>query len=143
MEKTIFCNNPGETRNAAIAFAVTLKPGDVVALHGELGAGKTTFVRMVARHLGYDGVVNSPTFTLMNIYKTDKLALYHFDFYRISNEIEALGFGADEFIGASDTISFIEWPERAPGVLPEKHHTVEITIPDFTGSPEAREIRIS
>jgi tRNA threonylcarbamoyladenosine biosynthesis protein TsaE len=135
------CKSLEDTREVAKAFAQKLKPGDVVALYGELGAGKTTMIRMFAQALGYDGVVSSPTFTLMNIYETASASLYHFDFYRINNEFEAFGIGAQEFF-ESDGIVFIEWPEKAPGLLPEHYYEVNIAIPDYSASPAMREVTI-
>lgn len=135
------CKSLEETREIAKAFAHELEPGEVVALYGELGAGKTTMIRMLARALGYEGVVSSPTFTLMNIYETAPASLYHFDFYRINHEDEAFGIGAEEFI-ESDGIVFIEWPEKAPSLLPAQYFEVKISIPDYSASPTVREVVI-
>ncbi|HHE40663.1 MAG TPA: tRNA (adenosine(37)-N6)-threonylcarbamoyltransferase complex ATPase subunit type 1 TsaE, partial [Candidatus Cloacimonetes bacterium] len=82
-----------ETSRIARDFANLLKGGDVVALIGELGSGKTFFVKKIAEELGFDGYVSSPTFTILNIYEASTY-LYHFDFYRLKNieEIEKIGF---------------------------------------------------
>ncbi|MFQ5485875.1 MAG: tRNA (adenosine(37)-N6)-threonylcarbamoyltransferase complex ATPase subunit type 1 TsaE, partial [Desulfobacterales bacterium] len=104
-------NNLEDTRKLAESLAKMLSPGDVVAMLGELGAGKTTMIRMMSRALGYHGAVTSPTFTLMNIYETNNVSIHHFDFYRIDSENEAFGVGAEEYIGG-EGIVFIEWPEK-------------------------------
>ncbi|MFQ5627539.1 MAG: tRNA (adenosine(37)-N6)-threonylcarbamoyltransferase complex ATPase subunit type 1 TsaE [bacterium] len=135
------CKNLEDTQKIAETFARTLSPGDVVAMQGELGAGKTTMIRMIVRALGYHGVVTSPTFTLMNIYATDAVDIYHFDFYRIHNENEAYGIGADEYF-ESGSIVFIEWPEKVRGLLPDNYFEIRIRIPDFSASPSMRDISI-
>lgn len=140
--KTIVCRTLEETQKLAEELAQSLQPGDVVALSGELGAGKSTLIRMIVRALGYQGVISSPTFTLMNVYESpQKGNLYHFDFYRVESAVEASGFGADEFISA-DGIVFIEWADKFPELLPEQHYEIQITIPDFGGSPTVREVDI-
>ena len=108
--------------NATLALAqrlaMHLKPGMVVHLHGDLGAGKTTLVRGILNALGYTGRVKSPTYTLLEPYHVAGLDLRHFDLYRLQNETEwdAAGF-RDEFDGQN--IFFIEWPERARGLIPQ------------------------
>jgi tRNA threonylcarbamoyladenosine biosynthesis protein TsaE len=98
------------TRRLGALLGRLLARGDVVLLHGELGAGKTAFTQGIGRGLGVAAVVNSPTFTILKEY-AGRLPLYHFDLYRIedSGELEALGF-ADYFAG--DGVSVIEWAER-------------------------------
>ncbi len=99
----------------------------VIALRGELGAGKTVFVRGAARGLGVEEQVSSPTFVLMKIY-SGRLPVYHFDFYRLSGddeEADLLGF--EEYL-PGDGAAFIEWAERMPAVLPSEHLLVNIEI---------------
>ena len=105
------------TLDCARRLAGCLQPGLVVYLRGELGAGKTTLVRGVLTALGYRGRVKSPTYTLLEMYHATGLDLRHFDLYRLHSEAEweAAGF-RDEFDGHN--IFFIEWPERATGILP-------------------------
>jgi tRNA threonylcarbamoyladenosine biosynthesis protein TsaE len=111
---------PDENATLALAqrLAARLKPGMVIYLHGDLGAGKTTLVRGVLNALGYTGRVKSPTYTLLEPYRAGGLDLRHFDLYRLHDEEEweAAGF-RDEFDG--NNIFFIEWPEKAQGLIPQ------------------------
>lgn len=106
------------TLSLAKRLAARLKPGMVIYLHGNLGAGKTTLVRGVLNTLGYGGRVKSPTYTLVEPYRIAGLDLRHFDLYRLNDEAEweAAGF-RDEFDGRN--IFFIEWPEHALGLIPQ------------------------
>ena len=115
-----------ETSRIAKDFADQLKIGDVVALKGELGSGKTFFVKKIAEELGFDGYVSSPTFTILNIYEASTY-LYHFDFYRLKNidEIEKIGF-SDLLMERG--IFFIEWPEKAEELLHEEYFEVRFDI---------------
>jgi tRNA threonylcarbamoyladenosine biosynthesis protein TsaE len=119
-----------ETSRIAKDFADQLKIGDVVALKGELGSGKTFFVKEIAEELGFDGYVSSPTFTILNIYEASTY-LYHFDFYRLKNvdEIEKIGFSD---LLMEEGIFFIEWPEKAEELLPEEYFEVRIDIVNAT-----------
>jgi len=98
-------------------LASGLKPGMVIYLSGELGAGKTTLARGLLHSLGYAGRVKSPTFTLVEVYKVSRLYLYHFDFYRFkdSRELDEAGF-REYFNSAS--VCLVEWPEKAADGLP-------------------------
>ncbi|MBI3481195.1 MAG: tRNA (adenosine(37)-N6)-threonylcarbamoyltransferase complex ATPase subunit type 1 TsaE [Nitrosomonadales bacterium] len=128
-----------EDASAALAqrLAARLKPGMVIYLHGDLGAGKTTLVRGVLNALGYNGRVKSPTYTLVEPYHAAGLDLRHFDLYRLHDEEEweAAGF-RDEFNGHN--IFFIEWPEHAQGLIPQ----ADITI-DFAILAQGRNVEIS
>ncbi len=108
----------------AETFAKTLRRGDVVALEGELGAGKTTFVGAVARALGSEADVASPTFTFWHRY-AGPIPLEHLDLYRIEHPSEAVELGLDEALGA-DGIAFVEWPARLPGFVPPSAIVVRI-----------------
>lgn len=131
-----------ETLRIGEAIGKLLKPGDIIALMGELGAGKTVLVKGIARGLGVEEEPSSPTFVIMNAYQ-GRIPLYHFDLYRISGigELEGIGY-EDYFFG--DGVSVVEWAERAEGVFPEETIRIEIRIPEGEGSnPEAeREIKI-
>lgn len=125
--------NLDQLQQLAVEMAAKLGPGDVVALEGDLGAGKTTFVQHLVRALGADVDVSSPTFTLQKQYaiKPD-LTLHHFDWYRLENPHEIVQLGVAELWQNSDTsqrppvITVIEWPERASGLLPD--HTIWISF---------------
>ena len=114
-----------ETVDAGKRFARHLKKGDIVCLQGDLGAGKTVFVKGVASSFGIDpNSVNSPTFVLMNYYPA-KLPLYHFDLYRLEKpeELASVNFG-EYFYG--NGVSLVEWPERLGDLLPKNYWLVEL-----------------
>jgi len=106
------------TRALGRALALRLAPGSVVALHGDLGAGKTHLVKGIAEGFGGRTVdVTSPTFTLVHEYATEP-PLVHADLYRVEDEAEAGALGLDEWIAAGDAVVVVEWPDRAPGLWP-------------------------
>ena len=109
---------PGEAATLALgaALAAQARPGRVLHLSGELGAGKTTLVRGLLRALGYAGRVKSPTYTLVELYTASRLSLYHFDFYRFSDPNEWLSSGFRDAFNP-ETLCIVEWPERAAGLL--------------------------
>lgn len=133
---SINLDDENATVELATRLAVQLKPGMVIYLHGNLGAGKTTLVRGVLNSLGYTGRVKSPTYTLVESYRIAGLDLRHFDLYRLHDkeEWEAAGF-RDEFDGSG--IFFIEWPERASGFIPQAD--IEIV---FEILPRGRKVEI-
>ena len=103
-------------------------PNKVILFHGEMGVGKTTLIKALAKELGVNEVTSSPTFSLVNEYQTnDNQIVYHFDFYRLNNEIEALDMGADEYL-YSGNWCFIEWAEKIPSLIPEFHSTIAIKL---------------
>lgn len=116
-----------ELADFAKDFAKTLKSGDVVLLTGDLGAGKTTFVKAVAKELGFDGLVTSPTFTLLNEYSA-KMPIYHFDMYRLKSCAEAVESGLDEILRSHEGVCFVEWPQKVAGILPDKNIMIDITV---------------
>ena len=107
-----------ETRALGERLAGQLRPGDVVLLEGELGAGKSELVRGIARGLGVTETVTSPSFTILNVYESGSCPLYHFDWYRLENEEELYELGMDEYLGG-DGIALVEWPGRCPEAVPE------------------------
>jgi tRNA threonylcarbamoyladenosine biosynthesis protein TsaE len=118
---------PDEAHTLAFAgrFYRALPPGCLVFLHGNLGAGKTTFTRGCLRAAGHAGAVKSPTFTLVEEYALRDRTLFHFDLYRLNDPEELEWMGIRDYL-RPDTACFIEWPERGAGVLPEAD--VEITL---------------
>lgn len=125
----ITANNEQETKQIAHDFAVKLTGGEVICLFGELGAGKTVFVKGLARALGVHDNITSPTFTLMNLYSTNTTNaltqtnikfLIHIDTYRLKNEQELLDIGIDDYLGKPDKICIIEWPEKMKNILDNK-----------------------
>ncbi len=107
-----------DTHRLAAELAPLLMPGDVLCLEGELGAGKTHFVKGLAAALSIDPkTVHSPTFTLIHEYSGNNMPLYHFDFYRIRDSREAVDIGVEEYF-YGDGISCIEWPGRVASLLP-------------------------
>jgi tRNA threonylcarbamoyladenosine biosynthesis protein TsaE len=115
---SIISHSPEETIAFAQALAATLRRGDVLALSGDLGAGKTHFVKGLAAGLGSTTSVTSPTFTLIHEYSGGRLPLFHFDFYRLDDADEALKIGLDEYLDG-DGVCVIEWGEKFPGLLPQ------------------------
>ena len=118
-------NSPKETENIAKAFAKNLKPGDVVTLDGDLGAGKTAFTQGLAKGLGIADYVSSPTFTIVNCYE-GSIPLYHFDVYRIDDCDDMYEIGYDEYVGG-DGIAVIEWSEKIEEILPVPRYRIVIT----------------
>ncbi|MDX9928488.1 MAG: tRNA (adenosine(37)-N6)-threonylcarbamoyltransferase complex ATPase subunit type 1 TsaE [Bacteroidales bacterium] len=109
----------------------------IFALYGELGAGKTTFIKELCRVLGCSGPVVSPTFTLINEYlRPDGEQVFHFDFYRIEKLSEAYDFGIEEYL-TGDYFCFLEWPEKVESILPADTVKVKITVnPDGSRTVE-------
>jgi tRNA threonylcarbamoyladenosine biosynthesis protein TsaE len=120
------CAGPGDTEALASGLATDLGPGDVLLLSGVLGAGKTCFVRGLARGLGHaDGAVLSPTFQLVRESRGGRVPLYHIDLYRLQGPQEAQGLGLEEYFDG-DGVCAVEWPERLGALAPERAWRVSI-----------------
>ena len=129
-----------ETEKVAAEFARGLKGGEVIAMYGDLGAGKTAFVRGMARALGIQDHITSPTFTILNVYEGGRLPLYHFDVYRIADPDEMYEIGYEDYIG-SDGVAVIEWAELIDDILPDEYLRIDISR-DSLDDDDHREISI-
>ena len=118
-------NSPAETEALGAALAERLKPGTVVAFSGDLGAGKTAFVRGMARGLGISERVTSPTFTIVNEYEGGRLPLFHFDMYRLGSADELFDIGWEDYL-ARGGVCAVEWSENVENALEEDTIRVDI-----------------
>lgn len=113
---------------AAIEFVKSMGDNTVFAFRGEMGAGKTTFIKAICEKLGVSDTINSPTFAIVNEYRSDSGELiYHFDFYRINKVEEAFDFGYEDYF-YSGSLCFIEWPELIENLLPADTVNVSIKV---------------
>ncbi len=126
-------NNKKDTEKFAQDFAKNLKGGEIVALDGELGAGKTFFVQAVAKRLGIKNTVNSPTFVIMKVYDAEKgkiKKMVHIDAYRLSSAEDLSVIGALEYFNKNDTVVFVEWASKIKEILPSKTVFLKFEIKD-------------
>ena len=124
----ISLNNLEETEKFGLFLGENLRPGDVVCLNGDLGAGKTTLTKSIAKGLGIDDYVTSPTFTIVNEYY-GKIDLYHIDTYRLDDMVDVDYLGFDEYF-YSDGVTIVEWAEKIRDVLPEEYMEINIKSQD-------------
>jgi tRNA threonylcarbamoyladenosine biosynthesis protein TsaE len=128
-----------ETLKSGRSLAKKLKPGDIICLFGDLGAGKTVFTKGIAEGLGIKrGRIISPTFVIIREHSSGRLPLYHFDLYRLNDPEDILRLGYEEYL-YNQGVSVIEWADRLKYLLPEKYLKVELTVK----SPTKRSIKIS
>ena len=133
-------DGPEATERAGAELAATLRPGDVVLVSGELGAGKTTFVRGALRHLGVLGPVTSPTFVVGHAFEGRDGPLAHLDLYRLAGMAgEDPGLLEDFF--APGTIVFVEWPEQAAGAWPGERVAAHVRLAHAGGDARTIEVR--
>ena len=103
-------------------------PKKVILFNGNMGVGKTTLIKSLAKNLGVNDATSSPTFSLVNEYEADNNQLvYHFDFYRLNKETEALDMGIDDYL-YSGNWCFIEWAEKIPNLIPNTHSVITISL---------------
>lgn len=137
--RTIKIENLDSIREAAKEFVAGMDDRTVFAFHGSMGAGKTTFIKAICEYLGVEDVINSPTFAIVNEYRSSTTGelIYHFDFYRINKQSEAEDIGTEDYF-YSGALYFIEWPEKIEDLLPGD--VVDVTI---TENPdESRTVEI-
>jgi tRNA threonylcarbamoyl adenosine modification protein YjeE len=137
-ETSVLLTGEAATGKLGARIAGRLRPGDLVALSGELGAGKTTLARAILRALGVTEEVPSPTFTLLQSYRTEALAVYHLDLYRLSNAGELGELGIEDAL--TEGAVLVEWPENG---LPAKLLEDALRVSIFMESERTRQFRLS
>ena len=120
-------NGLADLEKAALQISSFAAEERIFIFEGEMGAGKTTLIKVLARVMGVQEVVTSPTFSIVNEYEANGEPLYHFDFYRIKNIQEAYDIGYEEYFYSGNRC-FIEWPEKIEPLIPEHHIKIEIQI---------------
>lgn len=127
-EKLIFCaKNPAELEEVARAIIGRSADYKIWLFTGEMGAGKTTLIKEICQQLGVIDEVSSPTFSLVNEYLTaEEQTVYHFDFYRLEEEDEAMQIGVEEYFDSGD-ICMLEWPEKIENLLPDSFLRIDLT----------------
>ena len=135
-KQTVQLNSEADTRRLGLEIADALEPGDVVALVGDLGTGKTALTKYIAEGLGIKEEINSPTFTIVKEYRSGRLPLYHFDVYRLGSGEELLDIGAGEMLDG-DGACVIEWADIAADVLPSDSLAIRLDYGPSEGSRTA------
>jgi tRNA threonylcarbamoyladenosine biosynthesis protein TsaE len=138
---TLELSDEAATLEAGRTFAKQLKPGLIIYLHGDLGAGKTTFVRGVLQGLGHEGKVKSPTYTLVEPYDFQGLPIYHFDLYRFADEYEWDAAGFSEYFN-ENSVCMVEWPEKAVHILPRPDFDVKLSLSEKDEEANGRILEI-
>lgn len=125
--RTVIIESEAETRKLGLEIAAKAEPGDVVALIGDLGTGKTALTRYIAEGLGITSTISSPTFTIVKEYKNGRMPLYHFDVYRLGDSEDFLDIGAEEYLDGNG-LCVIEWADIVADVLPEDTILIHIEM---------------
>ena len=131
-EQIVYIKNELDTEEFGMKLASSLEPGDIVALIGDLGTGKTTLTKYIAKGLGVTENIDSPTFNIVKEHKSGIIPLFHFDVYRLSSGDELLDIGADEYF-YSDGVCIIEWADIVADVVPEKAKVILIEYGEKQG----------
>ena len=143
MTGSFICNMPEQTFDLGEKFSRELRGGDVILLAGELGAGKTLFAKGILHGLGYDAdEVTSPSFTLVNLYKTNDLDVYHIDLWRLdamSNASDAVGL--DEILEDPKAVAIIEWSDRLAS-MPAAKRIIEISVSGDGDDPRVIDVSV-
>lgn len=134
-EYTFISNSESDTKDLAKRLASKLTKGDVIVLTGELGSGKTKFTEGFLSYFGLENEISSPTFTIVNEYKNEKVTIYHFDVYRLQDSDEFYAIGGEEYFG--NGICIIEWGEIIQDALPENYIKIK-----FEKDIQDEEIRV-
>ncbi|MFI5219442.1 MAG: tRNA (adenosine(37)-N6)-threonylcarbamoyltransferase complex ATPase subunit type 1 TsaE [Bacteroidia bacterium] len=130
IEKDFLCKSVDELERVAEEIVSSIQNKKLIALYGEMGAGKTTLIQALCKKLNVTDAVTSPTFAIMNEYATaDGEPVYHFDFYRINSVSEAFDLGYEQFF-FNNNFCFIEWAEKISNLLPENRAEIHITVND-------------
>lgn len=125
----VIIKNTEDLDRAAAEFIGKIGDNRILAFYGSMGAGKTTFITALCKALGVKDVVNSPTFTIVNEYRTSTgRSVYHFDFYRLNKISEAQDIGFEEYLYETDGLCVIEWPEVVEELLPDETLRIRITV---------------
>lgn len=119
-------HSAAETRALGEKLANQLRAGDVLLLIGDMGAGKSELTRGIAKGLGVEGYVPSPTFTILQVHDSGRLPLYHFDWYRLSGAEELYELSMEEYL-YGEGVAVVEWPQRAEDAVPEGHLRITLT----------------
>lgn len=135
---TITTNSPEQTELLGKKLAALLKPGDVIAYYGDLGAGKPAFTRGLAAGLGVTECVTSPTYTIVNEYLSGRMPLFHFDMYRLSSSEELFDIGWEDYL-ARGGVCAVEWSENVEDAL---EGAIAVTIEKDPVQPDRRSITI-
>ena len=131
-EQIVYIKNEHDTEEFGMKLASSLESGDIVALIGDLGTGKTTLTKYIAKGLGVTETIDSPTFNIVKEHKSGIIPLFHFDVYRLSSGDELLDIGADEYF-YSDGVCIIEWADIVADVVPEKAKVILIEYGEKQG----------
>jgi len=122
-----FVYSENELVKAVQFLQAHLQSPKILLFYGEMGAGKTTFIKAFCAALGVEDTVSSPTFSIVNEYHYPQGIIYHFDFYRLKNQTEALDLGLEEYLD-SGNYCLIEWPEKIPDLLPENYVHISLKV---------------
>lgn len=125
--KEFSVSNIGELISVCQELESEAKSSNLILFSGEMGAGKTTLIKELCKHLGVKDEVSSPTFSLVNEYRGTSGKIYHFDLYRIQSEEELYDIGYEDYF-YSGYLCLVEWPEMASGIIPENHISVKIRV---------------
>ena len=139
MTNSLICPDESDTISAGVELSESIsklitKKSVVVFLEGDLGAGKTTFTKGILKGLGYGELVKSPTFNLVEIHEIDECKIFHFDLYRINEEIELEEIGLDEYLQERKAVCIFEWPKIAENLIPKPdfHVSIAYTSPSVS-----------